>query len=277
MACSRQAQGQLLLQTAAGWAAAGRLDRIAAVGGQKARATILPPVGEGAPRLLLSGTESTVQAMKDELAQILGDGGRSVPIHAHDAAKLKKPARKLGQFEEGSGCRMVLEDEQKKRLDDPITTPRHHRVRLFGDKNAQAKALGLLASHLEHSDSPLKESTLVCDYQQACDDWLSWKNMQEGNTKPMEVFFKRMPDMVPHAQMEGNYPVHLKRVEASADGPGCFFSFDTSLCGAGLEMPHAQVSNSVVRQRLSAPGGGNAPLQDLVVVGKGYILPFVAG
>lgn len=255
----------------------GRLDRVAAAGGQKGRATMLPPVGQGAPRLLLSGTESTVAAMKDELDQVLGKGGRSVPIHPYDTAKLRKPTRKLADFEAGSGCRMVLEDQQKLLLRDPIVTPRHHRVCLYGDSSAQARALGLLAPHLTHSDAPLKEDTLATDYTQACEDWLGWKNMQEGNNQPIEAFFRRMPDMVPHATMDGDYPVHLRRVDATADGPGCFYSFDPAICGAGLEFPRGGVGHTVVRQRPASLAREKAPLHGLVVAGKGVVLPYMAG
>lgn len=258
--------------------AAGRLDRLAAAGGQKGRATILPPVGEGAPRLLLSGTASTVQAMKDEWVQMLGKDGRSVPLHPYDLKALRKPSRKLGIFEAESGCRMVLEDQQKLRLADAVATPRRTCVRLFGDQASQARALGLLAPHLKHSDTPLKDRTLTSDYAAACEQWLSWKNGGEVEShQPLEAYFRREPDMV------GGLPIHLPHNNVSTGGPCGFYSFDPELLGAGLELPyvpsnlHSGNSYTQVRQRSVNLAQDKAPLQNLVAVGKGILHPFMLG
>jgi len=251
----------------------GRLDRVTAAGGQKARPTILSPIGQGAPRLLLSGTEVTIQAMKDELDRILGKDGRSVPIHPYDTAALRKPMRKLPNFEAESGCRVVLEDQQKLRLTDPIGTPRRHCVRLFGEKAAQARALGLLAPHLQHSDTPLKDTTLASDYANACEDWLTLKSATEGKNQPLEGFFRRMPDAIELPNLSGSFPIHIRK-DASAEGPGSFYSFSPTVLGEGLELPPASNVNTVVRQRL---GLQKASLQGLVVAGKGELLPFALG
>lgn len=148
-------------------AAAGRVERLTAAGGQAAvqpgfarpftapRAVLLDAVG-GHPRLLLSGPELSVQAMKDELRRMLNkEEGCSVAIHPYDTASLRKPTRKIVEdIERQSGCRLIVEDQQKKRFDDPISTPRQHAVHLLGDADAQARALRLLTPRLQHSPLP---------------------------------------------------------------------------------------------------------------------------
>jgi hypothetical protein len=152
-------------------------------------------------------------------------------------------------------------------------------VRLFGDKTAQARALGLLASHLQHSDTPLKDRTLGVDYASACEDWLSWKNADEGlgaKKQPLESFFRRMPDMIEHPKIAGSTPVHLPK-DASTGGPGNFYTFDATIMGDGLELPPAQVTRTVVRQCFTVLGAEKAPLQGLVIAGKGQLLPYMMG
>lgn len=257
---------------------AGRLDRVAAAGGQKARPTILPAGGQGGPRLLLTGSDTALQAMKDEVARIFGADGRAVPIHPHDTAVLRKPTRGfMAELEAQSGCRFVVEDQQKLRLADPVTTPRRHCVRLFGDTESQARALGLLAPRLQHSDTPLKDRTLTSDYANACEDWLTWKNSPGSEHGALEGFFRRMPNAVQHPTMSGSHPLHDRNAQASENSAGGFFSFDPAIMGDGLELPRAYMEGTLVRQRFVNTQREKAPLQGLVVAGKGTILPYMMG
>lgn len=267
-------------------AAAGRIDRVTKAGGGKtARACLLPAAETGsAPRCLLHGSESALQAMKAEIAIIVNkDAALKFPIHPHDTSKLRKPTTRanFAEIERETGCRVIVEDQRKAKLADAILTPRQHRIYLCGDNPSQAQAMAKIAPMLQHTDAPLQETTLTSDYEKACGDWLSWKSACDSKKGAMELFFHRTPDVVSHSRMEHLCELHLTHNDSrnvSVGSPNGFFGFSRELTGDGLAISDDNLAtNAVLRQRYLPNGRDRAPLQGLVTASKGQILPFVIG
>jgi len=220
--------------------ASARVERLMKAGGEKnARACVLPPSEKGAsPRCLLHGSDSALQAMKEELAVILGkQGAQGFPVHPHDTCKLRKTRRtNFAEIERETGCRVVVEDQRKAKIADAILTPRRHRIHLCGNSSAQAQAMTKIAPLLQHTDAPIKQKTLASDYEKACGDWLSWKSGCDINKGPTEIFFHRAPDVVSHSRMDHLCELHLTHNESrnvSIGSPNGFFGFTKELTGDG--------------------------------------------
>merc|ERR1719230_684291 len=104
----------------------GRLDRLSCSGGGGAHAMLLQSVGgdnKKHHRLLLTGNGRALEAMKSAASTMLGQDGKplQIGIHPYDTAGLRKPTRNtVKELEKMSGCRIVVEDQQKTHLPDPI-------------------------------------------------------------------------------------------------------------------------------------------------------------
>eukprot|EP00927_Polykrikos_kofoidii_P025233 TRINITY_DN22707_c0_g1_i1.p1 TRINITY_DN22707_c0_g1~~TRINITY_DN22707_c0_g1_i1.p1 ORF type:complete len:615 (-),score=71.13 TRINITY_DN22707_c0_g1_i1:630-2474(-) len=144
---------------------AGRLDRISLAGSvavkiagggpTRARAMLTHPVRCGNnTRLILTGPPQALESMLSVVSTMLGweGDGVCIPMHPYDTASLRKPTRRtVADMELVSGCRLVVEDQQKMEVSDDILTSRTHRVQLLGDKPSQQRAMELLSPRLSHS------------------------------------------------------------------------------------------------------------------------------
>lgn len=126
----------------------GRLKRLNEEAGRGTRLQLLD-VGRQDPCLLITGTkEESVEAARKAVFLMLHKGceGLVVPLHLHDIQALRKTrCTLLGEVEEKSGCRVILEDrrdEVKRDLDQKQPC-----LRLLGTQSSQAHAVQLLAQH----------------------------------------------------------------------------------------------------------------------------------
>lgn len=142
----------------------GRVQRIMEAGAPSGRAQLLAESRRHHCRLVLTGAARHVDAMRDAVAHILGEGvaGTPVVIHAHDVDRLRKPTRGvIADVEEYTGCRVQVQDRRETDRKSSVGTPKAHKLHLFGQPGEQKRALQLIASRCDHleylgepSDSP---------------------------------------------------------------------------------------------------------------------------